>query len=68
VIKYRSLAGRPVWPARDRCDKPHSIVDPLTAARDARRAHRSADLAEAPPREADATLRTEDWKHRFRRG
>jgi len=23
VLEYRSLAGRPVWPARDRCDKPH---------------------------------------------
>jgi hypothetical protein len=68
VIKYPSLAGRPVWPARDRCEKPQPPY-PLIAARDARRAHRSADNAEASSRrETDATLRTEDWKHRFRRG
>jgi hypothetical protein len=35
-----------VWPARDRCEQPQQI-DPLIAARDARRAHRSADTAEA---------------------
>jgi len=67
VIKYPSLAGRPVWPARDRCEKPH-LLRPLIAARDPRRAHRSADNAEASSLETDATLRTEDWKHRFRRG
>jgi hypothetical protein len=49
VLEYRSLAGRPVRPARDRCDNSQIWIDPLTAARDPRRAHRSADLAEAPP-------------------
>jgi hypothetical protein len=68
VLQYPSLAGRPVWPARDRCEKPHPSYS-LIATRDPRRAHRSADTAEASSlRETDATLRTEDWKHRFRRG
>jgi len=43
VLQYPSLAGRPVWPARDRCEKPQPS-GLLIAVRDPRRAHRSADI------------------------
>jgi hypothetical protein len=33
-------------PARDRCDRPHT-TGPLTTVRDPRRAHRSAEIADA---------------------